>query len=52
MIPGDVPKELQHKIVKNSQFSAELLFNDRSFVYSKVAKYQVVKCSRSNMSNG
>ena len=41
MIPRDVPDELRKNIVKNEALSAELLAGDRSFVYSKVAAYEI-----------
>lgn len=43
MIPREVPKPLRDQIRKNEHLSNELLDNDRSFVYSKVAAYTVIK---------
>lgn len=43
MIPREVPEELQDKIIKDKGLSKELLELDRSFVYSKVAAYSIVK---------
>ena len=43
MIPREVPKNLQKHIVLNKALSKELLENDRSFVYSKVHAYEVMK---------
>jgi S-adenosylmethionine-diacylglycerol 3-amino-3-carboxypropyl transferase len=43
MIPRDVPVELNHIVVKDEKLSREIQFNDRSFVYGKVAAYHVIK---------
>ncbi|MGB8192092.1 MAG: DUF3419 family protein, partial [Chitinophagaceae bacterium] len=43
MIPREVPESLRDTIVKDEALSKELQFNDRSFVYGKVAAYTVVK---------
>lgn len=43
MIPREVPEELQNIISKNKCLSETLLATDRSFVYSKVAAYDVLK---------
>ena len=43
MIQREVPAELKSVILKNESLSAELLANDRSFVYSKVAAYEIKK---------
>ena len=43
MIPREVPDELQNTIVKDEALSKEIQFNDRSFVYGKVAAYNVYK---------
>jgi S-adenosylmethionine-diacylglycerol 3-amino-3-carboxypropyl transferase len=43
MVPREVPQELDNKIVKNEILSRELQYADRSFVYGKVAAYQIVK---------
>lgn len=43
MIPREVPESLQQSIQKDEAMSKELLANDRSFVYSKVAAYTVNK---------
>ena len=43
MIPREVPEDLRESIVKNKILSDTLLAKDRSFVYSKVAAYDVVK---------
>ena len=42
MIPREVPADI-FQIKKNESMSRSLLANDRSFVYSKVAAYDVVK---------
>ena len=42
MIPREVPNDLTD-IKKNENMSSTLLANDRSFVYSKVAAYDVIK---------
>ncbi len=41
MIPREVPEELQNVIAKNESLSADILAKDRSFVYSKVAAYEL-----------
>lgn len=43
MIPREVPEYLQKHIVLKKELSKELLENDRSFVYSKVNAYEIVK---------
>ena len=43
MIPREVPQALQDHIVLNKALSKELLENDRSFVYSKVNAYDIIK---------
>lgn len=43
MIPREVPESLQSIIVKNEVLSKELQQADRSFVYGKVAAYEVRK---------
>ena len=43
MIPREVPEELLNIIVKDQALSKEIQFLDRSFVYWKVAAYQVNK---------
>ncbi|PSR14074.1 MAG: hypothetical protein DA408_15685 [Bacteroidetes bacterium] len=43
MIPREVPESLSGQIVKDETLSREMLANDRSFVYSKVAAYTVKK---------
>ncbi len=41
MIPREVPGELQKVIIKNESLSTDILSTDRSFVYSKVAAYEL-----------
>jgi S-adenosylmethionine-diacylglycerol 3-amino-3-carboxypropyl transferase len=43
MIPREVPESLQHIIVKDKALSKQLQFEDRSFVYGKVAAYTIDK---------
>jgi S-adenosylmethionine-diacylglycerol 3-amino-3-carboxypropyl transferase len=43
MIPRDVPKDLCSSIVKDEVLSKELQLSDRSFVYGKVAAYNINK---------
>ena len=43
MIPREVPADLQSIIVKDEALSKQLQFEDRSFVYGKVAAYNVQK---------
>lgn len=43
MVPREVPESLQNSIQKDEALSKTLLANDRSFVYSKVAAYTVIK---------
>lgn len=43
MIPREVPESLAEKIVKDEQLSRYIYTNDRSFVYGKVAAYEVRK---------
>ena len=43
MIPREVPESLSGQIVRDEILSREMLANDRSFVYSKVAAYTVKK---------
>lgn len=43
MIPREVPEDLRSMIIKEEGLSKEIQFNDRSFVYGKVAAYTVNK---------
>jgi S-adenosylmethionine-diacylglycerol 3-amino-3-carboxypropyl transferase len=43
MIPREVPDDLKNIIVKDEILSRKIQFNDRSFVYGKVAAYNIVK---------
>jgi S-adenosylmethionine-diacylglycerol 3-amino-3-carboxypropyl transferase len=43
MIPREVPDDLRNSIIKDDALSKELQFNDRSFVYGKVAAYTIHK---------
>ncbi|KAB2880136.1 DUF3419 family protein [bacterium] len=43
MIPREVPEDLRYSIVKDETLSKEIQFNDRSFVYGKVAAYTINK---------
>jgi S-adenosylmethionine-diacylglycerol 3-amino-3-carboxypropyl transferase len=43
MIPREVPDALKEQIVKDESLSRYIYDNDRSFVYGKVAGYQVMK---------
>jgi len=43
MIPRDVPDDLHDTIVKDEMLSRQIQFNDRSFVYGKVAAYNIIK---------
>ncbi|PWT76280.1 MAG: hypothetical protein C5B59_06995 [Bacteroidetes bacterium] len=43
MIPREVPDELKSVIVKDEILSRHIQFNDRSFVYGKVAAYSLNK---------
>lgn len=43
MIPREVPDSLIGKIRKNEQLTNDIFSMDRSFVYSKVAAYDVIK---------
>ncbi len=43
MIPREVPEDLRSSIVKDETLSKEIQFNDRSFVYGKVAAYTINK---------
>jgi len=43
MIPREVPEILRDKIIINDKLSKNIFDNDRSFVYGKVAAYQVKK---------
>ncbi|MEI7525200.1 MAG: DUF3419 family protein [Mariniphaga sp.] len=43
MIPREVPEILREKIVIDEKLSKSIFDNDRSFVYGKVAAYQVKK---------
>jgi len=43
MIPREVPTELRNTIVKDEVLSKDLQFQDRSFVYGKVAAYTIRK---------
>ncbi len=41
MIPRDVPKNLATQIIKDPELSRKIQFDDRSFVYGKVAAYMI-----------
>jgi S-adenosylmethionine-diacylglycerol 3-amino-3-carboxypropyl transferase len=43
MIPREVPDDLKNNIVKDEILSKTIQFNDRSFVYGKVAAYTIYK---------
>ncbi|NNF36809.1 MAG: DUF3419 family protein [Saprospiraceae bacterium] len=43
MIPREVPEYLEDSIIKDEELSAQLIAEDRSFVYSKVAAYEIAK---------
>jgi S-adenosylmethionine-diacylglycerol 3-amino-3-carboxypropyl transferase len=43
MIPRDVPESLRYAIVKNDELSKSLQQMDRSFVYGKIAAYEIKK---------
>jgi S-adenosylmethionine-diacylglycerol 3-amino-3-carboxypropyl transferase len=43
MIPREVPEDLRSEIIKDEALSKEIQFNDRSFVYGKVAAYTIYK---------
>jgi len=43
ILPREVPETLQEALQKNERLSEEMMNTDRSFVYSKVAAYQVKK---------
>lgn len=43
MIPREVPEDLRSVVVKDEALSKEIQFNDRSFVYGKVAAYTIHK---------
>ena len=43
MIPREVPESLRGQITKNELLSKEIYDNDRSFVYGKVAAYEIKK---------
>jgi len=43
MIPREVPEDLRSSIVKDETLSKAIQFNDRSFVYGKVAAYTIYK---------
>jgi S-adenosylmethionine-diacylglycerol 3-amino-3-carboxypropyl transferase len=43
VIPREVPELLNRKIVKDIELSNEIFNKDRSFVYSKVAAYRLIK---------
>jgi len=43
MIPREVPEDLKSVIVKDEILSKRIQFEDRSFVYGKVAAYQIKK---------
>ncbi|MDV3308809.1 MAG: BtaA family protein [Cyclobacteriaceae bacterium] len=43
IIPREVPDDLASHIVKDDELSKSIYFNDRSFVYGKVAAYRVRK---------
>lgn len=43
IIPREVPEELHQQIVKDVELSRRIFNIDRSFVYSKVAAYRIIK---------
>ena len=43
MIPREVPEDLRTVIIKDETLSKQIQFNDRSFVYGKVAAYIINK---------
>lgn len=43
MVPREIPQVLQNKIIKDEPLSKQIQFEDRSFVYGKVAAYKVCK---------
>ena len=43
MIPREVPEDLRSSIVKDEALSKAIQFDDRSFVYGKVAAYTICK---------
>lgn len=43
MVPREIPEVLQCKIIKDDSLSKQIQFEDRSFVYGKVAAYNVCK---------
>jgi len=43
MIPREVPESLRNTVVKDEMLSKKIQYNDRSFVYGKVAAYSVHK---------
>ena len=43
MIPREVPENLRSQIIKDEDLSSWIRFNDRSFVYGKVAAYMLNK---------
>ena len=43
MVPREIPEGLQCSIIKDEALSKQLQFEDRSFVYGKVAAYSVKK---------
>jgi S-adenosylmethionine-diacylglycerol 3-amino-3-carboxypropyl transferase len=43
MIPREVPEDLRRAIIKDETLTRKIQFNDRSFVYGKVAAYIVNK---------
>jgi len=43
MIPREVPESMASLIYKEEDLSRDLLAGDRSFVYSKVAAYRIIK---------
>lgn len=44
MVPREVPEQLRGQIVKDESESKELQQSDRSFVYGKIAAYEIKKC--------
>ncbi len=43
MVPREIPPGLQCKVIKDESLSRQIQFEDRSFVYGKVAAYSVYK---------
>lgn len=48
MIPREVPEDLRSSIIKDPELSKQLYESDRSFVYGKVAAYNVLKSEAIN----